>query len=58
MEWLAKACAATAEVEAETDPMKRKELIEKRAHIWGELKGWLLDLSQQKCWFSEAKDCF
>ena len=58
MEWLAKACAATAEIEAEADPIKRKELIEKRAHIWGELKDWLLDLSQQKCWFSEAKDCF
>jgi hypothetical protein len=24
----------------------------------GELKDWLLSLSSQKCWFSEAKDCF
>ena len=57
-EWLAKAAAATAEVEAEADPIKRKELIEKKAHVWGELKCKLLKLSHQKCWFSEAKDCF
>jgi hypothetical protein len=26
--------------------------------MWGELKNWLLALSHQKCWFSEAKDSF
>jgi len=26
--------------------------------VWGELKTWLLSLSHNKCWFSEAKDCF
>jgi hypothetical protein len=57
-EWLAQAAAATAEVEAEADPVKRKELIEKNAYVWKDLKDWLLGLSHQKCWFSEAKDCF
>ena len=36
-EWLAKACAATAEVETETDPIKRKEPIKTKADVWGEL---------------------
>jgi len=44
-------------VEAGADPIKRQEFIEKKAHRWGELKDWLLALSHQKCWFSEAKDC-
>jgi hypothetical protein len=47
-EWLAKAAAATAELEAEADPVMRKELIEKKAHVWGELKDWLLAPSHQK----------
>jgi hypothetical protein len=57
-EWLAKAAKALAEIEAETDPEARKKLIEKRDKVWGDLKDWLLELSNQKCWFSEAKDCF
>lgn len=56
--WLKKAAKAAAAIEAETDPEKRKLLIEKKKAVWGELKDWLLKLSHQKCWFSEAKDCF
>ncbi len=57
--WLDKAAAATAEIEAaKGDRVARNKLIEKYAPLWGELKDWLLDLSGQKCWFSEAKDCF
>jgi hypothetical protein len=55
---LKKAEKATAQIEAETDPEVRKKLIEKRAKIWSCFKDWLLELSDQKCWFSEAKDCF
>lgn len=57
-EWLAKAHAATAELEAEPDPVERQAIIKRRQAIWGELKDWLLLLSNEKCWFSEAKDCF
>ncbi len=60
-EWLDKAAAATEEIEVEAkrgDRKARNELIDKKAAIWGELKDWLLCLSNQKCWFSEAKDCF
>jgi hypothetical protein len=57
-DWLQKAATATVELEAEEDAVKRQLLIKKKAAVWGELKDWLLSLSNQKCWFSEAKDCF
>jgi hypothetical protein len=58
-EWLEKAAKAAAEIEAiKSDRDARNKLIEKKSAIWGELKDWLLALSNQKCWFSEAKDCF
>lgn len=58
-EWLDKAAAAFVEIEAVKDDHEaRNELIERKSVIWKELKDWLLVLSDQKCWFSEAKDCF
>ena len=57
-EWLTRAATATAEIEAEADPEARKTLINAKSKVWGDLKDWLLGLSKQKCWFSEAKDCF
>ncbi len=58
-DWLNKAAAAAAEIEAaKGNRDERNALIEKKKVIWGELKNWLLDLSDQKCWLSEAKDCF
>jgi hypothetical protein len=60
-EWLDKAAAAAQEIENEAQKgnvKARNELIEKKDVIWKELRDWLLDLSNQKCWFSEAKDCF
>jgi hypothetical protein len=58
-EWLDKAATAAAEIEAlKGDRDARNKLIEKKKALWGELKDWLLVLSEQKCWFSEAKDCF
>src|SRR5690348_1321805 len=35
-----------------------KTLINAKSKVWGGLKDRLLGLSKQKCWFSEAKDCF
>lgn len=58
-DWLDRAARATAEIEAvRNDRDARNQLIERTSAIWGELKDWLLELSNQKCWFSEAKDCF
>ena len=56
--WQAKANDLLATLKAEPNAEKRREFIEKNRSFWGELKQWLLGLSHQKCWFSEAKDCF
>jgi len=57
-EWLEKAAAVTAELEAEVNRDLRLAIIKRKAAVYGELKDWLLTLSHEKCWFSEAKDCF
>jgi len=57
--WIEKAAKASAEVESiKDDRVLRNQLIQRKSAIWTELKNWLLELSYQKCWFSEAKDCF
>jgi uncharacterized protein (TIGR02646 family) len=56
-EWLKKADKVTAEICAEDDEERRKEIIKKRSALWGELKTTLLDMSHQKCWYTEADDC-
>ena len=57
--WLKRATKAIADIEAlSADRDARNKLIEKKAAIWKAQKDWLLELSDQKCWFSEAKDCF
>jgi hypothetical protein len=56
--WQAKAAAVLAQLQAAPDATARKKIIDDNSTLWGELKSWLLLLSHQKCWFSEAKDCF
>jgi uncharacterized protein (TIGR02646 family) len=56
--WEIKASKITEELHNAPDMAARKEIIDKNQKLWGELKDWLLSLSHQKCWFSEAKDCF
>jgi uncharacterized protein (TIGR02646 family) len=56
--WEVKASKITEELHNAPNMATRKEIIDKNQHLWGELKDWLLSLSDQKCWFSEAKDCF
>jgi uncharacterized protein (TIGR02646 family) len=56
--WQTNADLLLANLKAAPDSQKRKEIIESNSKVWGDLKGWLLSLSHQKCWFSEAKDCF
>ncbi|MCC7020165.1 MAG: hypothetical protein IT332_10445 [Ardenticatenales bacterium] len=56
--WLAKADALLIQLKQAADAGARNKIIDDNAAVWGALKPWLLILSHQKCWFSEAKDCF
>lgn len=56
--WLAKASDLLQQLKAAPDAAARNAIIDENSRVWGELKQWLLGLSHQKCWFSEAKDCF
>ena len=57
-QWIAKANALLEELKTAPNAAARNKIIDDNNKVWGELKDWLLDLSHQKCWFSEAKDCF
>jgi len=56
--WVARANALLEELKRAPDTAARNKIIDDGSAVWGELKQWLLELSHQKCWFSEAKDCF
>jgi uncharacterized protein (TIGR02646 family) len=57
-DWAARADDLVAQLRAAPDAAARHQIIDDNKKVWGELKRWLLELSHQKCWFSEAKDCF
>jgi hypothetical protein len=56
--WLLKAKALSDQLDAATTKAERDKLIDDHGDIWGELKPWLLEVSQGKCWFSESRDSF
>lgn len=56
--WVNRANNLLAQLRAAPDSAARKVIIDANAAAWGALKPWLLKLSHEKCWFSEAKDCF
>lgn len=56
--WLVKADKLLAQLKAAPDTAARKAIIDANDKFWGKLKNWLLELSHEKCWFSESKDCF
>lgn len=56
--WLKKADKLLKKLESAPDAAARNKIIDDNPKVWGELKTWLLSLSHDKCWFSEAKDCF
>lgn len=58
--WLAKAEELTQEIIAETDPEKRKKIINSNSSVWGNptLKKYLMSLSEKKCWYSEAREVY
>jgi len=60
-EWLEESDRLTGQLIAlheAGDITGRNKLIEDNAKHWGELKTWLLELSYNKCWFSEARDIY
>lgn len=56
--WVKKAQGLLVRLQNAPDAVARNAIIDANPEVWGELKDWLLNLSHQKCWFSEAKDCF
>lgn len=56
--WLVRAKALAAQLVTAQDKAARDALIDANAQLWGELRDWLLRLSHDKCWYSEARDLF
>lgn len=54
--WKQKAQKLTEKLKACTTVKERKDLIDKNEKLWKELKDALSQLSNNKCWYSEAKD--
>jgi uncharacterized protein (TIGR02646 family) len=56
--WLTKANKLLQQLKDAPDKATRDAIIDGNKPVWGELKDWLLSLSHDKCWFSEAKDVY
>ena len=57
--WLAESVRLVGELaklDTKGQVKERNELIDKHGSHWGKLKQWLLSLSDDKCWFTEARD--
>jgi uncharacterized protein (TIGR02646 family) len=54
--WLAKADSAKAEAASQPDDQSRQAIIARKSAIWRELRPVLEQLSDGKCWYSEARD--
>lgn len=57
-DWCYKAEELTKKLNGLDSTEERKKLIDKNKDLWRELKTWLLQLSHDKCWYSEAKEIF
>jgi uncharacterized protein (TIGR02646 family) len=55
-EWLQRAQAVTEQLDRAASQEDRQTIIDKNQALWGELKEWLLDLSHNKCWYTEARN--
>lgn len=56
--WVAKADALTTQLlDQSLSYANRQALIDANEQIWREIMPWLKSLSQNKCWYSEARDC-
>ena len=53
-----RANAVLVELETAQAAADRNTRIDRNSALWGELKEWLLDLSNKKCWFSGSEGLF
>lgn len=56
IEWTNKADILTQQLINSPDTPTRNQVIEDNQAVWGELKDFLLSISNNKCWYSEAND--
>jgi uncharacterized protein (TIGR02646 family) len=58
IEWLNNADALTQQLINAPNEISRNQIIDDNQKIWGDLKDFLLSISNNKCWYSEAKDAY
>jgi uncharacterized protein (TIGR02646 family) len=56
--WIASADDLTQQLLDAADANARNQIIDDNQALWGQLKDFLLDISQNKCWYSEARDAY
>ncbi len=56
-EWIVEADNLTARLLEAADDDERFEIIDNNEATWKDLRGWLSEQSDGKCWYSEARDC-
>lgn len=56
--WVIKADNITQQLLKATTPEERSKIIDANESVWGELKDVLMELSHNKCWYSESKNTF
>jgi len=56
--WITRADTLTQRLLDTPDMDSRKAIIDANSLLWGQIKQHLLDLSKNKCWYSEAKESF
>src|SRR5687767_14167658 len=57
-EWMDRADLLTLQLLCEPDRAVRNTIIDTNENVWTELKDFLLQLSNNKCWYSESKDAY
>lgn len=56
--WIASADNLTQQLLAAPNAAGRNQIIDDNQVLWGELKDFLLGISRNKCWYSEARDAY
>jgi uncharacterized protein (TIGR02646 family) len=55
-DWRRRAKAVSEELDNANTREERQTIINRNRTLWGELKDWLLGLSHNKCWYTEARN--
>lgn len=56
--WIVRADAVSEQLLAAATTADRNTLIDANENLWTELKDFLLGISYEKCWYSEARDSY